>query len=177
MTKYKIIFVSLLVNLFCSCEPNDICEEGTDATPRLVIEFYDNASPSNTKNVTDLKVQATGEENGIVFNTSADDDEQYRYTGTKISIPLRINTAVTQYKLTLNEGSTTVGLSNEDTITITYSRKDEFISRACGYKTVFELNPTNAIIVAADTNKWIKEIQILKTNILNEDEVHVKVFL
>jgi hypothetical protein len=178
MTNFRIVFISVLLAIsFWSCEPNDICEEGTAATPRLVIEFYDNASPANTKNVTDLKVQAPGELNGIVFNSGGVGQAQYRFTGSKITIPLRTNVTVTEYQLTLNDGNATTSLINQDAITITYSKKDEFISRACGYKTVFELTPVNGITVATEANQWIKQIQILQPNILNESEVHVKVFL
>jgi Family of unknown function (DUF6452) len=175
MTKFKIIFISFIISFFWGCEPNDICEEGTPATPRLVIEFYDNASPSNKKEVTDLKVKAVGEDNGIVFNPAGVGEAKYQFTGSKISIPLRTSTILTSYILTLNNGSTT--LINQDAITINYSKKDEFISRACGYKTVFELNTVNGITLTTDTNNWIKQIQILQPNILNETEVHVKVFL
>ena len=36
----KILFLYILTSLV-SCEPDDICSENTQTTPRLVIEFFD----------------------------------------------------------------------------------------------------------------------------------------
>ena len=61
-------------------------------------------------------------------------------------------------------------------IKFNYAKSDVYISRACGYKTVFQLNATNAIEVTADADNWIQNIEVSQPNILNENEVHVKIY-
>jgi hypothetical protein len=170
-----ITILFLIANSFWACEPDDICESGTPTTPRLIIEFYDNASPSTKKNVTDLKVIANGQPNGIVFNTTTD-DSKYRFTGSKLSLPLKTDTDQTKYSLILNDGNPITTLIDEDQITINYIRKNEYISRACGYKTLFTLDPTSGVVRTISAPNWIKEIAIQQYNIVNENEIHVKIF-
>jgi hypothetical protein len=176
MTKFKIIFILVLTaNSFWSCEPDDICESGTPTTPRLIIEFYDNTSPSTKKNVTDLKAVANGEPNGIVFN-NATNATRYRFTGSKLSLPLKTDVDQVKYNLTLNDGNAIPTLIDTDEVTINYTRKDEYISRACGYKTLFTLNQNNGMIKTISAPNWVKEIVIQQYNIVNENEIHVKIF-
>jgi hypothetical protein len=65
---------------------------------------------------------------------------------------------------------------NLDEITFNYSRKTVFISRACGYKTLFTLNTTNPITVTPDSNNWIQNVIVSQPNIENEDETHIKIY-
>jgi len=60
-----------------------------------------------------------------------------------------------------------------------YSTQEVYISRACGFKTLFTLKPTNPIVTTEPFNSpssWIKNIVIVKSNLENENEVHVKIF-
>lgn len=149
-----------------NCEKDDICEEGTPTTPRLIVEFYDNAVPTNKKTVTDLKITATGQTNSLDFNAVS-----------KIELPLKVNENTVSYQLVLNSKNTNTALQNQDIIDISYTRKDVYISRACGFKTVFNLNENpNGILLTPDTDNWIKEINIQKFVIENENETHVKIF-
>ncbi len=178
MNRLKLFLFLFFVIPFLGCEPDDICENGTPTTPRLFIEFYDNDSPSTKKRVTDLKVIADGETDGIVFSES-DDDSRYRYTGTEIKIPLKTNQNVTTYSLILYDENEIVDLINTDKIEINYTHNDLYISRACGYKTLFKLKektPINQQTIAQDPDRWIKEITIQEYNILNDNQVHVKIF-
>ena len=69
MKKIVFITLSLLIAVsFWNCEKDDICAEGTPVTPRLIIEFYDAANPSVLKNVTNLRVEEFGTDEGVVFN-------------------------------------------------------------------------------------------------------------
>jgi hypothetical protein len=156
------LFSVLFAVFFFNCEKDDICEEGTPTTPRMIIEFYDNNNPTNKKTVTDLKVTANG------MTTSID------YTGvSKIELPLKVNENTVSYSFVLNSASTTLAL--EDKIDINYTRKDVYISRACGYKTVFNLNSPNGMALSTPKN-WIQVIAVQKTTIENENETHVKIF-
>ena len=165
----KKIFTLLLITLFLfsSCEKDDICDANTSTTPRLVIQFYDFSNSTVLKNVTNLKVIGEGMTEGIVFNEN----------GNTVSIPLKTTENNTSYRFILNSGSAT--FSNEDKIKFDYSRENLFVSRACGFKTIFALNPTNPYThndaIIPDL-LWIKAISVEKTNIENEYETHVKIY-
>jgi hypothetical protein len=160
------LFTLLFALSFWNCEKDDICEEGTPTTPKLIISFYDNTSPTNTKNVTNLKVTADGVSTSLNFNAVS-----------KIELPLKTNADLVDYSLVFDSENTNVALQNEDKITINYSRKDIYISRACGFKTNFTLNANpNGMVLTPDTDNWIKEITIQKFTIENENETHVKIF-
>ncbi|WP_394759680.1 DUF6452 family protein [Flavobacterium sp.] len=167
MKKIKIIAIAIFIaNLFLGCEKDDICEDGTPTTPRIVVEFYDNLNPTVKKTVTNLGIVADGMTTGILYNGVS-----------TIEVPLQTTADITKYSFIYDSQNVDFLLRNEDKITLNYTRTDVFISRACGYKTVFSLldNP-NGIVKTIDTDNWIKEIVIQQYNILNEDEVHVKIF-
>lgn len=177
----KKIVALLLIATFSSssCEKDDICDANTPTTPRLVIEFYDISNPSVLKNVTDLKVIGEGQDEAIIFNSNATDEEKYLTNGNKIAIPLKTDGDTTTYTFTLNSGNPNPALIDIDKVTFNYSREDVFVSRACGFKTLFEFAPSNAIVhtaVPATKLKWMQYISVEKSNIANENETHIKVF-
>ena len=176
----KILSLLLLVIVTSSsCEKDDICDANTPTTPRLVIEFYNITSPSTLKNVTNLKVIGDGMTAGIVFNSGATGEEQYLANGSKILIPLKTDANSTKYTFILNSGNPNPTLIDTDEVTFIYTRNDVFVSRACGFKTLFTFVPTNSIFhtaVPATKGKWMQAIFVQKNNIDNENETHVKVY-
>ncbi|MGC4039232.1 MAG: DUF6452 family protein [Flavobacterium sp.] len=170
----KKIFALLLIAItFSGCEKDDICTEET--TPRLIVEFYDITNNANVKNVLDLKVKGEGAADYMVFNSALDvsDQSRYLFNGSKLELPLRTDGTTTKYTLILNSTSTT--LSNEDELTFNYSKENVFVSRACGYKTIFKLNsPGGAVVTDAPTPDtfWILQdnINVQTTNIETENE-------
>jgi len=176
----KIVTLLLLV-IFTStsCEKDDICDANTPTTPRLVIEFYNITTPSVLKNVTNLKVIGDGMTEGIIFNASATGEDKYLTNGSKISIPLKTDANSTKYSFILNSGNSNTTLIDIDEVTFNYTRKDVFVSRACGFKTLFTFDPSNSIVqtaVPATKLKWMQAISVEKSNIDNENETHIKVF-
>lgn len=161
----KILALLLITLSFSGCEKDDICIDET--TPRLVLEFYDISNPSNLKNVVNLKIKGVGQ---------TDDLGTYNAV-SKIELPFDITQDTTKYSLILNSTSSTG--ANEDLLQFNYSRKNVFVSRACGYKTIFELNsfPSGVIKTDAATPEgfWIQDINILTTNIETENETHIKI--
>ena len=163
---------------FSSCEKDDICTD--DTTPRLVLEFYDVANPGNLRNVVNLKVKAEGAADFIVFNTSLPetDSNRYLFNGNKLELPLKINENNTKYSLVLNSTGTVI-LPNKDFLQFNYTPQNIYVSRACGYKTIFELNATPNGVVLTDAATpdtfWIQDINILTTNIETENETHIKI--
>lgn len=164
----KIVFITLSLLLavsFWNCEKDDICASGTPVTPRVIIEFYDAADPSVLKNVTNLGVIAPTFSEGKAFNNVS-----------KIEVPLRTTADVTTLNFIQNGSDTNTTNDNVDEITFNYQRVDEYISRACGFKTLFYLNDTNPIELTVDGNNWIHSIEVLQPNIETENEVHVKIY-
>lgn len=161
----KLFSLLMLCFFFLGCEKDDICANET--TPRLIIEFFDIANPSVKKNVSNLLVKGIGQANALkTFNAV-----------NKIELPLKIDTSSTQYSLQLNSTSTT--LQNEDILEFNYSKNTVYVSRACGYKTVFQLNTSNGIIVtdsATADNLWMQNVVITTNSVTTENETHVKIF-
>ncbi|WP_291108687.1 DUF6452 family protein [Flavobacterium sp. UBA6195] len=164
----KIVFITLSLLLavsFWNCEKDDICAEGTPVTPRVIIEFYEAANPTVLKNVTNLGVIEPTFSEGKPFNNVS-----------KIEVPLRTTADVTTLNFIENGSDTDSSNDNIDAITFNYERVDEYISRACGFKTLFYFNDTNPIELTVDGNNWIQSIEVLQPNIETENEVHVKIY-
>jgi hypothetical protein len=177
----KKIVALLLIVLFTSssCEKDDICDANTPTTPRLVIEFYNISTASALKNVTNLKVIGEDASEGIVFDSSVTDDSKYLTNGSKISIPLKTDANTTTYRFILNSGNSNPTLIDIDEVTFNYTTNDVFVSRACGFKTLFTFTPSNAIVhkaVPSTKLMWMQAISVEKSNIDNENETHIKVF-
>jgi hypothetical protein len=65
--------------------------------------------------------------------------------------------------------------ANDETVTLTfnYERSNVFISRACGYKTIFNL--TN-VLPTDYTGTWISSLTIEQPNVINENETHIRIY-
>lgn len=158
----KIFALFLIMITFSSCEKDDICTDET--TPRVIIEFYDITNPATLKSVANLKVKGVGQTLDLgTFN------------GSKIQLPLKIDDLTTKYSLILDSGGTS---PNEDFLQFDYTHQNVFVSRACGYKTIFELNSPNGVTLtdaATPDTFWIKDINIQTNNIETENETHIKI--
>jgi hypothetical protein len=159
------IFLMLVAFSLSSCEKDDICSDET--TPRVVIEFYNISNPTVRLNVTNLKVTGVGQTEDLGVFTAV----------SKIQLPLKTSEDVTKYSLTLN--STSDVLKNEDFLEFNYLRNEVFVSRACGYKIVYDLDASNGIVhtdSATPDEKWIKNIFIENYSINTENETHIKIY-
>jgi hypothetical protein len=164
----KIVFITLSLLLavsFWNCEKDDICAEGTAVTPRVIIEFYDATATTTLKNVTSLGVIEPTFATGFAFTAVS-----------KIQVPLRTNATTTTLNFIQNGSDTDTSNDNIDAITFNYATSDVYISRACGYKTLFYLDPTTPVSLTADSNNWIQNIAVTQPDIENENEVHVKIY-
>jgi len=146
---------------FYSCQKDDICID--PITPNLIIRFYDFTNSAQFKAVNNLQIKNI-DIDSIYNNNIVSTDS--------IAIPLNINQDVTKYVLSINSNDQT--LINSDTITISYTRKPTFVSRSCGFKTVF--NNVN-ISLTTDNDNWIKGISTIDSlqNITDEKKAHVKI--
>lgn len=174
----KIVVLVLIALIFSNCEKDDICVD--DTTPRLIIEFYDITNPAALKSVLNLTVKGEGAADYMVFNTTLakTDPNRYLFNGNKLALPLKLNDTITKYSLVLN--STSLTASNEDFLEFHYTPQNVFVSRACGYKTIFQLDsPGGAIVTdsAPPDTFWIQQnINIQKYSIITEDETHIKIY-
>jgi hypothetical protein len=167
----KKIFLMLLMGfLFAGCEKDDICTDTTPTTPRLVIEFYDNNEATPTlKKVYNLGVIDPDFTEGIGFTNVS-----------KIQVPLNPGSNITSTTLKFIQNGTDAITTNDniDILTFNYSTENIYVSRACGFKTLFNLNQTNPIVQTEPSvadGAWIKNITIVKYNLENENEIHVKI--
>ena len=150
MKKYiTIIMFSIFAIL--SCEKDDICIENT--TPNLIIRFYDNDNQTEAKQIVLDSVWANNKEN-IYKNETID---------SIIVLPLDLSQNNTLFKFSSN--------SIEDEINFTYDRNDIFVSRSCGYKTIFE-----NLQIESNSSNWIKNISINNTIIENDTAAHITIF-
>lgn len=179
MKYFKIALLLVLLAVIStniSCERDDICPESTPTTPKLIIEFYNTNEPENLKAIARLRVQGINNDNVLpgynIVNT------------TKIELPLRTDTIATQYKLhsnySINDNGTPNDTSddfpdgNEDVITIKYNPEQIFVSRACGYKTIFN---NLSLTIDQDDDNWILSRQSVNDNQSVEDETTVHFYL
>jgi len=142
-----------------SCERDDICID--PLTPKLIVRFYDKDQPTVLKKVTNLQVKIDSLSTFIPYGITSETDS--------IAIPLRIDTDITNYRFIKNYEDTTNEIS--DDFTVNYERELKFVSRSCGYKTIFK-----SISVSNLSNNWIDHISIKQQNILNEKEAHLYVY-
>ena len=163
----KIFFLLLITCFFSSCEKDDICAEGTPTTPRLIIEFYSQENNTVRKLVANLKVQGEGASTTLDFNQV-----------DTIELPLKTNENFTKYSMNINSTASTIS-NNTDLIRFNYTVNDIYVSRACGFKSFFNLNLANGVINTNpedDTEFWIKNIEIVKSNVETEEDVHIKMY-
>ena len=158
MTPRSFIFLMFLI-LF-SCEKDDICLEGTPATPRMIILFKDHENPQAKKGVTELLIRGIGLEDDLTV-----------YSGDSIAIPLRNNYEFTQYEFTLNTYSPTLS----DSLQINHRQFDTYINRACGYKSTFIFeNPFYYKLTQSEG--WIKSIEKIRDTLSDEKSSHLAVY-
>lgn len=175
MKKLGLILLVLAFSFpFSSCEKDDICDANNVTTPRLVITFYDYNNSSVKKNVTSLSIFGEGMDEPITYSGSA------MINGSTVAIPLKVDTDTSTFHFILNYGSTNVAaLPNEDIIQFNYSRDNIFVSRACGFKTNYTLNPTNPFVhsdAATPDIKWMQYVAVKNSLIANENETHLEIY-
>lgn len=148
------------------CERDEICLE--DITPKLIIRFYNNDIPSEVKSVLNLKVEIDGIEGEYT-------NESISLLTDSIAIPLVVTENETKFILTLQGDDSAGTEDNIDTLYIRYDQEDLFVSRSCGYKTVFN-NADPAI--SSDADNWMKNLEATKDplEIIDENKAHVKIY-
>ena len=162
--------------LTLGCDRDDICAESTPTTPSLIIDFLDFNNNDSSKNVFNIAVIGVGNETIL--------PEYNIITTNRLSLPLRTTENTTQYRVinnaSVNDSGTPEDPSddiiegNEDIITINYSRENVYVSRACGFKTIFK-NVT--LTIETDSDNWMLSRIGLNDNqsVENETTTHFNI--
>lgn len=148
--KKTVGIISILL-LFFSCEKDDFCTQNP-VTPNLILRFYDSTNRNTIKKVDNLYVWAEGKDS-LFVNASLD------------SLYIPLNTAALE---------TVYYFSKDNTInqfTISYSTANEYVSRSCGYKVIF-----NEVSFTSN-NSWINDFEPnTPITIENQNKAHVQIF-
>jgi len=70
-------------------------------------------------------------------------------------------------------------LENTDNLEFKYTRENKYVSRACGFKTIFNLDPINPFSLTDTTpadEMWIQYVIVAQNNITYENETIIKIF-
>ncbi len=137
----KYIIILFIGIFFMACEKDDVCLQ--PMTPKAVIRFYDFTSQNDIKSVDNLTIITLPIKDTLYKNVNKD----------SIALDLNVNENQTKFLF--------LSVNNKDTIVFNYQRNDVFVSKTCGYKTIFkQLN----VLVIPDSDNWIK-------NITNQTEI------
>ncbi|CAH8294446.1 hypothetical protein EV196_108201 [Mariniflexile fucanivorans] len=177
-TSLLLIFITVVgIIITISCERDDICPESTATTPSLIIDAYDVDSTDDLLAVNDLLVYGTDNDEILSGYAIA--------TVSQIVLPLKTDVNTTRYALVkdafVNDNDTPDDTNddyldgNTDYVTINYTREEVYVSRACGYKTIYK-NVT--FTIEPDSDNWIKSRQPLNDNqsVEDETETHFNIF-
>ncbi|MDX6745861.1 DUF6452 family protein [Polaribacter sp. PL03] len=159
----KIILLLLIsVAIFSACEKDDFCTQNP-VTSKLIITFYDETNRETSKNVQFLSVWS-GTKDTIAQYTSV--------TLDSIAIPLNSLTSETVYTLKKN-ATGGAKIDNEiATFTIKYNTTEEYVSRSCGFKVLF-----NNVEFSSSASSWITDFTPTTiTNLNNQTTAHVQIF-
>ena len=166
-----------LILLSLSCEKDDICAEATPTTPQLIIRFYDIVDNDETKTVTNLFAYALDDSNNAIAI-----DGLSVSTSDSIAIPLRTDGSSTRFvlhsdfEIDINDPDDPDDdeiLGNPDEIIVNYTPEDIYVSRACGFKTVFR-----GLTLAVDNDgaNWIINSDVIINDVEQQTQAHVQIF-
>lgn len=150
----KYLFIIAAVIGISSCEKDDFCTQNP-VTPNLLIRFMDKDDISKTKQTDSLYVWVNSKDS-IYTNAKLD----------SISIPLNTIAKKTIYNFAKGKNAV-------QQITIEYTPKEEFVSRSCGYRVIF-----NNLKVSKNnpSTSWINDISTSTETINNQSNAHVKIY-
>ncbi|HET8838293.1 MAG TPA: DUF6452 family protein [Flavobacteriaceae bacterium] len=168
MNKNCLFFVLLISILAVSCQKDDICPETAETTPMLIIRFYDFEDQTKLKKAIGLNLIAEGQTDSLFTDAQTTDS---------IAIPLKTFQNYTHYQFIVHIGEepNTQLPTNADTLQFSYFPEEEYLNKACGFKT--EFLDFNALKVSEPNGEnWIKNIIVEQTKIENETGAHLSIF-
>jgi len=163
MLKKLLYILYFLLFITTGCTRDDICAGETPKTPLIVVIFYDFEFPGERKSVTNFSIATVQDTIALMEPATLD----------SIAFPLNTSQDFTEYFFAANVTDSTFLI---DQVSFAYSRNDEYINRACGFRTNF----TGLTAELAFTNplSWIAAIAVVNDtiNIRNPDETHIHIY-
>lgn len=173
-------FITILIasTTLLSCERDDICAETTATTPHLIIRFYDINNQDNTKQVRQLEIDGL-DDNDMSMGTILS-----RTNTDSIVLPLRFTdegiATITRFQLEKDadfaNNENPDNDSNIDIIELRYTPEFVYVSRACGYKSIFNIGTTGGIFRDNDADNWIINTEILNETIDDETAAQIIIY-
>ena len=156
-----VLFILLSIGLFSACEKDDFCIKNP-ITPNLVLRFYDANDRETIKPVKRLSIWVALKDTIAAYKSINIDS---------VAIPLNSIDSKTIYHLKMNNSDGSIANNQTATFTITYTAQEEYVSRSCGFKILF-----NDVTFESD-NTWITDFTPeTLTKIDNQNEAHVQIF-
>ena len=156
-----VLFILLSIGLFSACEKDDFCIKNP-ITPNLVLRFYDANDRETLKPVERLSIWVALKDTIAAYKSINIDS---------VAIPLNSIDSKTIYHLKMNNLDGNIANNQTATFTITYTAQEEYVSRSCGFKILF-----NDVTFESD-NTWITDFTPeTLTTIDNQNEAHVQIF-
>lgn len=161
----KIWFVGLLALGLSACEKDDICSGSESETPNVVIRLFDRLDPEIPKAAVKIAAIAEGFNDTLIFRSTS-----------AIDLPLQINTSETTWNLVLYVPNVSNDTTHfRDQLRFTYTPEALYVSKACGYKTIFhEFNAVKTTPISNET--WIRSINRLTNELTNTDNAHLQLY-
>ena len=151
----------LFVLFISACEKDDICNEGTPGTPRVVIRFFDNNNPSALKSVQNLSFKEINQENAFRV-----------LTGDSTALPMDLSKNYTRYAIIISSNDS---ITIADTLQFNHSdRTDTYSRRACGFSAEYRLSDPPITVIGSPT--WYIRSSILLDSIRNEEQAHLAIY-
>ena len=162
MSRWGAFFCAAL--LFTSCEKDDVCGGLNAKTPLVNIEFYQQDNINQLRAPQELQCYAVGHKTKIVFRQQS-----------KISLPLEINASATDWVLEYRTLVNNDTVKKVDTLKFAYNTESYYISKACGYRSVFKNVSTTINSNTGNQAGYWMVSQESMNEISNENDIHVKV--
>jgi len=163
-----ILFLAALSLYMISCEKDDLCDPLITKTPKMIVEFYRAENREEPQVVSNLRYFVEGRAEEIAVGST-----------DSTAVPLRVDATSTKWGFKRDRAVSGGTATDTDFIEFKYTTREEYVSRACGFKTLFTLNdevPSPVLTTGDDNTFWIQSVEIEKFEIENENEVHVKVY-
>jgi hypothetical protein len=158
---YTLFPVGLVLMVFWSCTKDDLCSGETPTTPLLTIEFLDYTDRITPKPITDLAVRLRDLDSTVVYASVSE---------ASLSLPL--DTEADQSLFYFIDQASSPEQLNVVEMDFFYQRQDQYVNRACAFKTVY----TN-MAFESDQNplSWIRDIELL-TPTVEDASVHMYIY-
>ncbi len=147
----KVYLALFIILITMGCE-DEFCLD--DTTPSLIIRFRD----IDTNQLKPIRLTAGGVGlDAFIENTTLD----------SLAIPINTQSNTVTYLLSEILDDDT---ESTESLTLTYDIEDEFVSKACGFRSVFK-----NIQISTTNNDWLLDFEVLTEDITNENRAHVEI--